>query len=325
MTPAGLYYTPRSYHAYGLVVSCPWDFEFPRADNAHPDIIVRDWTAQDEPRPPLLRGWGQPKVGVSADGADYVRWDDLFEFLISSDGRQILVHTFGEVDLAALEVYLFGAVLSFSLIKLGWDPMHATVVVVDGRGVALMGQPGEGKSTLAARFLAEGNRLLTDDLLLMDKGDVGFVGRSGLPRLKLNADSFERLAPDLDAVGTTNPLSGKMVLRLTDSMFETTAIPIVKLYKVEPAAREALPASRLISGADGFSALTQNVFNSVVTAPARLTRQLAFAEEVCGSVPIAELIVPRDFDRLPEMVAFIQEDARGSPGRLAPRPPVVAT
>ena len=311
----------RSYCTYGLAVSCPWDFQFPRADDAHPDIIVREWSAEDAPRPPLPPGEGQPKVGVSADGADYVRWDDLFEFLIAPDGRQILVQTFGEVDLAALEVYLFGAVLSFSLIKLGWEPIHATVVVVEGRGVALMGQPGEGKSTLAARFIAEGNRVLTDDLLLMDKVDDGFLGRSGLPRLKLNADSFERLAPDLDALGAFNPVSGKMVLRLGDSMFETRSVPIVKLYKVEPAGREEPPASRLIRGADGFSALTQNVFNSVVTAPARLTRQLAFAQDVGASLPIAELAVPRDFDRLPETVAFIQDDARS----VTPRPPVVAT
>ncbi len=267
----------------------------------------------------VLPDRNQPKVGVSADGADYVRWDDLFEFLISPDGRRIFARRFGEVDLAALEVYLFGAVLSFSLIKLGWEPMHATAVVVDGRGVALMGHPGEGKSTLAARFLAQGHRLLTDDLLLMERGDDGFLGRSGLPRLKLNADSFERLAPDLDALGAFNPASGKMVLRLADSMFEASAVPIAKLYKVEPAGRDALPAARSIYGADGFSALTRNVFNSVVTTPTRLTRQLAFTEDVCGSVPVAELIVPRDFGRLSETVAFIQDDVR------ALMPPVGAT
>lgn len=311
----------RSYRAYGLVVSCPWEFKFPSAHDAHVDIVVRERVDRDLPRPPLLPGRREPEVGVSLDGTDYVRWDDLFEFLISPDGREIQVHAFGEVDLAALEVYLFGAVLSFSLIKLGWEPMHATVVVVDDRGVALMGQPGEGKSTLAARFLAEGHRVLTDDLLLMDKIDGGFLGRSGLPRLKLNADSFERLAPEFDALGTMNPLSGKMILKLTDSMFEASPVPIVRLYKLEPAGREAIPASQPMHGADAFSALTGNVFNSVVTDRARLTRQLAFAEDVCGSVPIAELTVPRDFDRLPETLAFIQEDARGA----TPRRPVVAT
>ena len=58
--------------------------------------------------------------------------------------------------------------LSFSLLSLGYEPLHATAVVVDGEAVAFLGDCGYGKSTLGAAFLARGFPLLTDDVLALE-------------------------------------------------------------------------------------------------------------------------------------------------------------
>jgi hypothetical protein len=64
-------------------------------------------------------------------------------------------------------VYLLGQALSYALVKLGFEPLHATAIVVNGEAAVLLGSSGFVKSSLAACFLEDGHRLLTDDLLIL--------------------------------------------------------------------------------------------------------------------------------------------------------------
>src|SRR5262249_39164851 len=80
----------------------------------------------------------------------------LFEFLVSSDGRRIAYNPLSDSSLLAFETYLLSMVLSYALLKLGYEVLHATAVMVDGEALALLGPSGHGKSTLAAAFLSAG-------------------------------------------------------------------------------------------------------------------------------------------------------------------------
>src|ERR1700720_695817 len=102
------------------------------------------------------------------DGSTYVRWEDVGEVLISKNGRSIACHPFQQTDSESFHVYLLGQALSFALVKSGFEPLHATAVVVEDQAVAFLGDCGFGKSTLAAAFLQAGHRLLTDDILLLE-------------------------------------------------------------------------------------------------------------------------------------------------------------
>ena len=50
--------------------------------------------------------------------------------------------------------------------------------------VAFLGDSGFGKSSLAAYLLSAGDRLVTDDLLLLQESE-GFLAYPGPPRIKL--------------------------------------------------------------------------------------------------------------------------------------------
>ena len=117
------------------------------------------------------------------DGAEYLRWTGLFEFLVSPDGRQISGRPLPGATPEAFHTYLLGQVLSHTLIKLGFEPLHATVVAVDGQAVGFLGDTGRGKSTLAAAFLSAGARLLTDDLLVL-RGSSCFLRWPIAPSLR---------------------------------------------------------------------------------------------------------------------------------------------
>jgi hypothetical protein len=86
-----------------------------------------------------------------------------FEFLVSPDARRIEYRTLGRVSSESLATYLLGQVLSFALLSRGYEPLHATAVVIDGQAIAFLGDCGHGKSTLGAGLIARGFGLLTDD------------------------------------------------------------------------------------------------------------------------------------------------------------------
>ena len=80
---------------------------------------------------------------------------------------------------------MLGQALSFALVKQRFEPLHATVVVVDDQAVAFLGDNASGKSSLAACFLEAGYRLLTDDLLMLQESSNRVLAYPGPPRLKL--------------------------------------------------------------------------------------------------------------------------------------------
>ncbi len=56
--------------------------------------------------------------------------------------------------------------------------VHATCVIVSGRGVLLRGPSGSGKSDLALRLLDKGARLVADDQTLLSIEDGALVARA---------------------------------------------------------------------------------------------------------------------------------------------------
>lgn len=150
------------YRLYGLAVSSPLDLPCPSAPSAAAsDVRLR---AGRRARFAALRprtGAGRPSrrwfyCRRLPSGSTYLRWTGLFEFLVSADGRDIQFHRLPRATPESLSAYLLGQVLSFSLLAFGEEPLHGTVVVVDGEAIGFLGDCGYGKSTLGAAFLRLG-------------------------------------------------------------------------------------------------------------------------------------------------------------------------
>src|SRR5258708_11297095 len=109
----------RSYRVYGLRLrtSLPLTFATePHGGAGDPDVEIREDSAG------LLAG-ALERSGLAADrqawmqharladGSTYVRWEDLFHFLIPADGRRILYGRLGEASEESIQTYLLGQVL----------------------------------------------------------------------------------------------------------------------------------------------------------------------------------------------------------------------
>ena len=228
------------YRLYGLAVSSPLDLPCPSAPSAAAsDVRLR---AGRRARFAALRprtGAGRPSrrwfyCRRLPSGSTYLRWTGLFEFLVSADGRDIQFHRLPRATPESLSAYLLGQVLSFSLLAFGEEPLHGTVVVVDGEAIGFLGDCGYGKSTLGAAFLRLGFPVLTDDLVVLERTASGYSVQPGMPRLKL----FPGVSrPVLGAVlpgPRLNDGTSKQILPLGPGQAFRRAAPLSTLYVLLP-------------------------------------------------------------------------------------------
>jgi hypothetical protein len=296
----------RLYRLHGLVVESPLDLPCPRARHgATPDVRLapanstRFAKARAAARPSNL-SWFQCRR--LEDGRTYLRWTDVFEFLVSVAERQILYRPLRHASAESLQVYLLGQALSFVLLSLGHDPLHGACVAMDGKAVAFVGECGYGKSTLAAALLARGHRLVTDDLIALEMRKDVCIAHPGLPRLKLFPSVARRLfgtaAPGAAMIHGTS----KRILALGPNQSVRRPVPLAAIYVLEkPDRRRPVVAARIdgLSRRDAFLEIVRAAFNLAVLDRERYANQFLFASRLASSVPIRRLTYRRDFTMLP--------------------------
>ena len=284
------------YRLYGLRIAS--DFPLPAPKDPRPgpaDIRLTAGTASgfarfrelipdEAPFGPLHR--------VRTRSGLYLQWEAQAEFLIGPRGRTIAGRPLMAGSRESFRAGLLTQVLSFALLERGTEHLHATVVTVGDVAVAFAGQPGAGKSTLAAAFVAAGDRLTTDDILVLAPGPSGFVAQPAYPRLRLWPEAAQRLLPDA-RTSRLSARSPKLVVALPRSSWSAEPMPLARIYVLGRPATDVRTAA--ITGIRAFRALGENTYNTSVTEPERIRRHFGFTASVAGSVPMARLWYPRRF------------------------------
>ena len=251
---------------------------------------------------------------VLADGSVYMKADVVFEAVISPDGRNVVCRKLGDVDHRSFEANLMNFVVSASLTLQGEEPLHATVVDIEGRAVGLLGLSGAGKSTLAAYLISRGADLVTDDMLRVKFTDEALLVYPGPYRLKLLDEPGNRFLPAAVAHGHFNPLSGKIMVQPREQVRAGRApMRLSALFHIghpdDQGPIEGVSSARLI-GLDLATTLISSTMDTRYAEPSRLARQIRFAARVAGALPIYELRYPRNFDIMDKVAAEIRRVIR---------------
>lgn len=303
----------RRYRVYGLVLEGEIPLSCPHAaPRARVDVRLRPGDAHrfedarrliDLPSKPQ---WFECRS--LGDGATYLRWSGLFEFLISPDARTIEYRPLGTAPDESLTTYLLGQVLSFSLLSRGTEPLHATAVIIDGEAVAFLGDCGYGKSTLGAAFLARGFPILTDDVLALEARNGRWFAHAGPPRLKLFPSVARKLLARSDGV-PLNTGTSKLVLPLTGRDAGHRPIPLKALYVLPgPRQRSAQIGITALEGQKAFLEIIRAAFNLIRVDRTRLTSQFIIASRLVQDVPIRRLLYPRKLSLLHDVCKAVIAD-----------------
>lgn len=301
------------YELYGVRLRSAWPFPFETAGSTARLEISLESQASSFFKAVRARAGldGAKDWGVYrslGDGTAYVRWAETLEGVVSNDGRRVACRRLGNAPPEVLHGYLLGAVLSFALIRQGIEPLHATVVAVDGRAIAIMGDCGYGKSSLAAAFLRDGHRLLTDDLLVLGTTRDGLVAHPGAPRIRLFPRMARRMfGPRVRGI-RMNRYTPKVIVPLAASQYHARPIPLTSIYVLSPPqsrTRSERPTvrRRRLSQRQACIELVRNTYNMTVTDGARLSRQLALAGDIVRRIPLKRLSYPR----VPSMLAAARD------------------
>lgn len=297
------------YEIYGLCVRSPVPLPGRRLSGPQDASLDLAWESDEyfsrvRRRAPLAPGGVDWFSHVHLpDGADYLVWHDLFEFVVSRNGRNIACRQLKNGRAEAFQTYLLGQVLSFAMLRQGIEPLHATAVAIEDVAVAFVGDCGLGKSSLGASFLQAGHRLLTDDLLVLERRGDHYLAYPGPTRIKL----FPEVAlAVLGHVGgdPMNPTTSKFVIPLEEGQMATEPLPLAGIYvlRAPPAtARKSTVSIRPLAPRRAFLDLVENTFNSVIVDAPRLQRHFELFAQVASSVPVASLTYSRDLEVLPEV------------------------
>jgi hypothetical protein len=237
-----------------------------------------------------------------AQGAGYLLWAEGFgRVLISADGRELLCDP--APTRADWTTILWAQALPFAATLRGLEVLHAAGVVIGAGAVLLAGEPGAGKSSLAAALVRRGAGLLGDDAIALQPRDGALVAHPSVGLLHLRTAEQTRLsAPERSALGTPIELAGRW--RYTRTVAD--AAPLAALLLLERSTRG--PALERLQRVDPWDLLA-STFNLSVRTPERLRRQLDVVGALAAGGEVYRLRVQPDMDAS-RLAALLDERLR---------------
>jgi len=208
---------------------------------------------------------------------------------------------FERATLESFQTYLFGHVMSFVLVKQGYEPLHATAIAIGNIAVALLGDCGRGKSTLAASLVAAGYQILTDDLLLLRHINGVLCGFPGPPRLKLFRHVAQRFLPEQGQSAPMNPLTDKLIVPLKEEQRQSRPIPVRRFFALDSSRHGSEVSVDPVSGTGSLMEIVRATFNTRLVNPQRLRRQFLAAHTLTARIPVRRLTYPRRMDILDQV------------------------
>jgi hypothetical protein len=182
---------------------------------------------------------------------------------------------------------LLGQILPLVAALRGYHVLHASAIEIDGRAIALSGQPGTGKSTLALEFALRGHGILAEDVVALRIEDGRAIAEPGVALVNLRpSEEAERALSDggLAVLGRSHKIH-------VDLPRAASVLPLDALFLLEPAAPgrgvfEVLPEPSLPD-------LAQTSFVPYLARPQDLLGHL----EMCATIARSARVVLVGVDR----------------------------
>jgi hypothetical protein len=243
------------------------------------------------------------------------------EFLISVAGDEIWCRWAAGTAPGLAGAYLYGPVLAFTLRLRGILALHASVVVSNGKALALLGPSGAGKSTLAAELIKQGCEACCDDIAALSwaaSGDV--LVQRGYPRLRLWPDSVEALYTqgytlqpiELGFFPTTSSLAVSQkcyfAVGSQDPLRLSSPVLLAAIYAIDQSKDTPETQVTPLTGVHALAVLDAQCHSAYLLARQQRVRQLADLSRVADRVPIRLLEPAKGLPALGRLAASILID-----------------
>ena len=266
---------------------------------------------------PFLQVWKAERSEQRYLGFQYTNGKGITQFGINRDGSQIWVVRSPTISFGDVITYLLGPVLGCLLRLRQRTCLHAGVVAVGERAIAILGPKGAGKSTLVAGLAHDqGLAVMSDDIACLTAVQDRLWVQPGYPRLRLWPQTIG-LWPDLTTKYLPRILSitDKRFLALTaedrDSPwpFHATPRPLAAVYVLGSRDSDALSISPL-QGAECLLALAANVYPEYTLDATMRRADFEALGRLATEVPVLQVSRQDGLSAVPATCQAIIEDVR---------------
>jgi hypothetical protein len=227
----------------------------------------------------LLKVEGASDFYISFDGQIIIKLGQTKENL-SRDVNEIT----SRLSLIINSQVLLGPALVLALAMRGTWSLHASAAMFQGETIALLGESGQGKSTLAAYLSSDGGpgwQRIADDILPATLEQSEITVWPHFPQLKMPADKQPGLSfPE--------------------------HLPLDKICILTSADIDAIPALEQVSPAQAAQVLLAHTAGTRMFPPDLLVKHLDFCAEVAKRVPVYRLTYPHRREILPVVKSLLQ-------------------
>jgi len=218
-----------SYKAYGLGIHSELPlFDLPVQPKVERDVVIH---IDDITVDPQKNVSAYPYEKVTPQEAVY-SIEGVGRFRVLA-GREITVHPVPEMDQWQAQRYLLGLALAFLLYQRGRLVLHASAISMDGFGVAFLGDSGAGKSSIAGAFLAQGHKLVVDDITSIEDNHSSAWLDPGFPYIKLSKAAKEMVALNPEQLAFMDFIDDKVSYRI-DRLASDERIQLKNIYVIQP-------------------------------------------------------------------------------------------
>jgi hypothetical protein len=319
----------RRYRHYGLTIESTVTLPgLPAANDGPTDVHVEVLRAPERPHVDstwtavngLPGAWRAPgpagsHLRLQLEGPS----GNWAEFLLDDTGTTVRV-TLGESSALddACEL-LLAKIFSHVLAQRGLTCLHASVVAVDDRVIALVGAKGAGKSTLALALAQRGGQLLSDDVApISSRGGVCgvAVGRAAVRIWPDSAASLGRASTELRPVWSSVSGLAKGYYEQDEhrKLSNPAWRPLAAVFLLPPRGRVATPSARPVPRRDLLPALLANRHAAEGLDHRGHRRDLDCLAMLVRHVPGRELLRPDDLRAVSAAAEAVAVAVRGVSG-----------
>ena len=270
------------YQVFGLKLQS--DIEFPElmpiSDTNSVDIYIKLGQTSEEISRPISKS----KYFVIDNDIAILKADEFH--LVIEQGTTITVCCNSpELSIYAIRLRVMGAGLGLLMQQRGMLVLHAATLVGNEGGVLILGNSGDGKSTLVMQLIQSGYKMLGDDkcVVMFDKGQIWSLPTSS--SVKIKKEAISALNCNKRRTQIIAPEHNKLYVDLQDD-FVPEKVPLLGGFVL--AKSDALSTKKL-SQRDALGHLFDGVFRKKKLIGAKmLAHQFHHCHQVATSISLYE-------------------------------------
>jgi hypothetical protein len=256
---------------------------------------------------------GEPGLTIhrsSSSGAFHCRFPDGVRFEVGAAGDWVIGRISPTSTLADVSGYFSGPVLGFLLRLRGVVSLHASAVQVGSGAIALVGDPGAGKSTTAAMFAQLGFPVITEDVAALSVAEQGVNVRPGCSEIGLWPDAVELLYGSADALPKFSEGWEKRRLDLASTgAFAAHDVPLRAVYVLSGRGTTTDGRIAPLTPGDAMAHLIGNIYGNRLLHEEMRVSELDLVHRLVSSLPVKMATASADGRELGRFCEMILDSA----------------